>query len=82
MRSSGPKISLETKFKDAAVKTNVGFFGKLLNKVLTTTAAGGKRTKRTKRIKMKYSTKKSKREANATKHNRFKGFKYMTSKRK
>jgi len=90
MRSSGPKMSLETKFKEAAVKTNVGFFGKLFNKVLTTTvtsAAGGKRTKRTKRtkrikMKMKYSTKKSKRKANATKHNRFKGFKYMTPKRK
>ena len=72
---SGPPISAGTK---ATLGTaNAGFLGALKNLLIT---GGGKRTKRTKRIKIKYSTKKSKRKA--TKHNRFKGFKYMTSKRK
>lgn len=77
--SGPPNISAGTKATLGAA--NAGFLG-ALNRLIF---SGGKRTKRTKRIKIKYSTKKSKRKANkanATKHNRFKGFKYMTSKRK
>ena len=79
--SSGPQISAETKVAVGSAKT--GLSG-LFNTLFKSAISGGKRTKRTKRTKIKYSTKKSKRKAkaNATKHNRFKGFKYMTSKRK
>ena len=75
--SGPPTISPGTKATLGAA--NAGLLG-----ALKQIFSGGKRTKRTKRIKIKYSTKKSKRKAkaNATKHNRFKGFKYMTSKRK
>lgn len=71
--SSGPQISFGSK----VVKTGLGGFFNTIKSAIS----GGKRTKR---IKIKYSTKKYKRKANAnaTKHNRFKGFKYMTSKRK
>ena len=77
--SGPPTISAGT--KAAVSSTKSGLLGVLKNLLIT---GGGKRTKRTKRTKIKYSTKKSKRKAkaNATKHNRFKGFKYMTSKRK
>ena len=70
--SSGPQISAGSK----VVKTGLGGFFNTIKSAIS----GGKRTKHTKRIKIKYSTKKYKRKA--TKHNRFKGFKYMTSKRK
>ena len=79
--SGPPTISAGTKVTVGSVKTG------LVTALKHLIFSGGKRTKRTKRtkrIKIKYSTKKSKRKAkaNATKHNRFKGFKYMTSKRK
>ena len=79
--SGPPTISAGT--KAAVSSTKSGLLG-LFNTLIKPAISGGKRTKRTKRTKIKYSTKKSKRKAkaNATKHNRFKGFKYMTSKRK
>jgi hypothetical protein len=76
--SSGPQISAGSKATVGSAKTGLGG---LFNTFMRYAISGGKRTKRT---KIKYSRKKCKRKANAnaTKHNRFKGFKYMTSKRK
>jgi hypothetical protein len=75
--SGPPTVSAGTKVTVGGVKTG------LVTALKDLIFSGGKRTKRIK-MKMKYSTKKSKRKAkaNATKHNRFKGFKYMTPKRK
>ena len=74
--SSGPQISAGSKATVGSAKTGLGG---VFNTLFRYAISGGKRTKRT---KIKYSRKKCKRKANATKHNRFKGFKYMTSKRK